>query len=59
MKKYKSEALMVCHQDAEGLHRLGIISDEEMLEFDETCLVEDAEAGNAVEEPLEMARVTA
>jgi DNA-binding transcriptional regulator YiaG len=38
-KKYQSEALMVCHQDAEGMHRLGIIDDAQMREFDEDCLV--------------------
>jgi DNA-binding transcriptional regulator YiaG len=41
MKKYRTEALMVIHQDAEGLHRLGIISDAEMREFDEGCLVHE------------------
>jgi DNA-binding transcriptional regulator YiaG len=39
MKKYQSEALKVIHQDAEGLHRLGIISDKEMQEYDRGCLV--------------------
>jgi DNA-binding transcriptional regulator YiaG len=38
-KKYQSEALMVCHQDAVGLHRLGLIDDAKMREFDEGCLV--------------------
>jgi len=41
MKKYQSEALEVIHQDAEGLHRLGIISDEEMQEYDRDCLVQE------------------
>ena len=43
MKKYQSEALKVIHQDAEGLHRLGIISDKDMLEYDKGCLVEKPE----------------
>jgi DNA-binding transcriptional regulator YiaG len=38
-KKYQSEQLMVCHQDAEAMRRLGIISDAEMREFDQDCLV--------------------
>jgi DNA-binding transcriptional regulator YiaG len=42
-KKYQSEQLMVCHQDAETLRRLGIISDAEMREFDEDCLVPEPE----------------
>jgi DNA-binding transcriptional regulator YiaG len=38
-KKYESEALMVCHQSAESLLRMGIIDADEMREFDEGCLV--------------------
>ena len=41
MKKFQSEALMVLHQDAEGLRRLGIISDTEMKKYDEGCLVKE------------------
>jgi DNA-binding transcriptional regulator YiaG len=40
---------MVIHQDAEGLHRLGIISDAEMREFDEDCLVKEPEESYAAE----------
>jgi len=43
MKKYQSEMLKVIHQDAEGLHRLGIISDNEMREYDEDCLIQEHE----------------
>jgi len=50
MKKYQSEALMVIHQDAEGLHRLGIIDDDEMREYDEGCLARDTET-DRVEKP--------
>ena len=39
-KKYQSEVLMVCHQSAEALFRLGIIDADEMKEFDEDCLAE-------------------
>jgi DNA-binding transcriptional regulator YiaG len=38
-KKYQSEQLMVCHQDAEVLYRIGAISEAEMREFDRECLV--------------------
>jgi DNA-binding transcriptional regulator YiaG len=38
-KKYQSEILMVCHQDAEALYRIGAITDEEMAEYDRDCLV--------------------
>jgi len=53
MKKYKSEASMVTHQDAEGLHRLGIISDAEMKEFDEGCLVHEPEPDYKTEKSRE------
>jgi len=58
MKKYQSEALMVIHQDAEGLHRLGIIDDDEMQEFDKGCLAQETETDEA-EKPMAMEPVTA
>ena len=58
MKKYHSEALMVLHQDAEGLHRLGIISDAEMKEFDEDCLVQEPETAYDSENIMKMEHVT-
>jgi DNA-binding transcriptional regulator YiaG len=42
-KKYQSEILMVCHQDAEALRRIGAITDEEMAEYDRDCLVQGSE----------------
>jgi len=59
MKKYGSEALMVLHQDAEGLHRLGIISDAEMREFDEGCLVKEPKATYEAEKSIKMEHATA
>jgi len=59
MKKYESEALMVIHQDAEGLHRLGIISDAEMREFDEDCLVMKPKKAHEAEKSTTMEQVTA
>ena len=38
-KKYQSKILQAIHEDAAGMHRLGIISDAEMREFDKDCLV--------------------
>ena len=58
MKKYGSEALMVTHQQAEALHRLGIISDAAMKEFDEDCLVHDPEPAEKPEKPLKVEQVT-
>ena len=48
-KKYENDALMVCHQSAEGLHRLGIINNARMREFDEMCLAQESEIANATE----------
>ena len=40
-EKYQSKILQVIHKDMKGLHRLGIISDAKMREFDEDCLVKE------------------
>jgi len=52
MKRYGSEALMVTHQQAEALHRLGIISDAEMREFDKDCLIQEPKTARKAEKPL-------
>jgi len=59
MKEYRSEALMVTHQDAEGMHRLGIISDAEMKEFDEGCLVQEPEPVYKTEDSMKLEPVNA
>ena len=38
-KKYQSKILQAIHEDAAGMHKLGITSDTEMREFDKDCLV--------------------
>ena len=43
-KKYESKILQAIHEDAEGMHRLGLISDERMRYYDEGCLVQEPEA---------------
>ena len=53
-KKYESEALMVCHQSAESLFRLGIIDADEMKEFDEGCLVQEPKKTNKTKNFAEM-----
>jgi hypothetical protein len=40
-KKYQSEQLMVCHQDAEALYKIGAITEAQMREFDKDCLVHE------------------
>jgi len=59
-KKYQSEALMVSHQSAESLFRLGEISEAEMKEFDEMCFVEEKpEVDYSAEKPTVLKHVTA
>ena len=53
-KKYQSEALMVNHQSAESLFRLGEISEAEMREFDAICLVKEPEESYAAEPSVEL-----
>jgi len=50
MKKYQSKILKVIHQDAKGLHRLGIISDKEMREYDRDCLVQEPDVSYTAKE---------
>ncbi|GHV65092.1 hypothetical protein AGMMS49587_18760 [Spirochaetia bacterium] len=40
-KKYESELLMVCHETAQALHEIGAITDAEMKEYDDDCLVHE------------------
>jgi len=45
--KYKSEMLMVCHMDAKAIHDVGAISDKEMREYNQDCLVQESETSCA------------
>ena len=36
---YQSELLGSLHETAEGLHRIGLLSEKEMREYDRDCLV--------------------
>ena len=40
-KKYQSKLLQAIHEDAAGMHKLGIISDARMREYDRDCLVQE------------------
>jgi DNA-binding transcriptional regulator YiaG len=40
-KRYKSEIMLVLHQDAEGLFQVGAISEKEMRRYDRDCLVQE------------------
>ena len=43
--KYKSEALEALHETVSGLHKIGLMSEDEMHFYDEGCLVKPAPAG--------------
>ena len=36
---YHSELAMVNHMDAKALHKLGLLTDKQMWEYDQGCLV--------------------
>jgi DNA-binding transcriptional regulator YiaG len=38
-KKYKSRQLMAIHEAAADMYSIGLMSDEDMLDFDKGCLV--------------------
>jgi DNA-binding transcriptional regulator YiaG len=40
-KKYQSEQLMVCHEEARALYEIGAIDAARMKEFDEMCLASE------------------
>jgi DNA-binding transcriptional regulator YiaG len=53
-KKYQSEQLMICHQDAEALYQIGAITAAQMREFDKECLVPEpaSEAPSGWQAPI-------
>jgi DNA-binding transcriptional regulator YiaG len=54
--KYQNEFLGSLYETAEGLHKIGLISDVEMREYDESCLVHEPETapkpGNSRNQPI-------
>jgi len=56
--KYESELLQVIHEDMKGMHQLGIISDAEMREYDEDCIVKEPEADHPTENLSKIDRTT-
>jgi DNA-binding transcriptional regulator YiaG len=58
-KKYQSEQLMICHQDAEALYRIGAISEAEMREFDKDCLAQDPKAPKKPHVEIQQAHIAA
>jgi DNA-binding transcriptional regulator YiaG len=57
-RKYQSELLKVCHQEAENLLAVGAISEAEMREYDRDCLVQEPEAAKETAETMEMEHIS-
>jgi putative transcriptional regulator len=58
-KKYYSEALEAVHQSARDLYEIGAISENEMKEFDEGCLVNEPDKEFQTEKAFKVEQVTA
>ena len=56
--KYKSEIYEVVHQDAKANFEVGAISEAQMREFDEMCLIQEVEA-DGVEKSIVTEHLTA
>ena len=53
-KKYKSEALMVIHQTAEGFYGAGLMSNERIQEYTEGCIAPEHEKKPHINAPAAM-----
>jgi len=57
--KYQSELLGAIHETATGLHKIGVIDNDEMMEYDRDCLVRASEPVFVAERSPEMEHATA
>ena len=57
--KYQSELLGAIHETAVGLHKIGVIDTEEMLEYDSDCLAQETKTTQKENQPAELSKVTA
>ena len=56
--RYQDEILGSLHETAEGLHRIGLLSDQEMQEYDRDCLVQKKEVKQRVETPVNVRQLS-
>ena len=47
--KYNSDLLEALHETAAGLHKIGVIDDKEMREYDQDCIVQESKATHVAE----------
>jgi len=57
--KYQSELLGAIHETATGLHKIGVINDKEMREYDGDCLTREPKTARKAEKAPTMEHVTA
>jgi len=57
--KYQSELLEAIHETAAGLHKIGVIDDKEMNEYNDDCLVQKTQSLPKIEKSKKAKRVTA
>ena len=58
-EKYQSELLGAIHETATGLHKIGVINNQEMKEYNEDCLVQEKENEYEAKKTSEAMHVTA
>ena len=58
-EKYQSELFGAIHETATGLHKIGVINNQEMMEYNEDCLVQEAETEYEAKKPSEATHATA
>ena len=54
MRRYRSEACEAIHEETLLQYEAGLISESEMREYDELCLVQETEESYAAEPSVEM-----
>jgi len=57
--KYQSELLGAVHETVMGLHKIGVIDNDEMMEYDRDCLVQASEPVFVHERSVELEHATA
>ena len=53
-KKYQSELLGAIHETADGLHKIGVINDKEMREYNRDCLASKTDSSEALDAQKEV-----
>jgi DNA-binding transcriptional regulator YiaG len=53
-EKYQTELLGALHETAMGLHKIGVISNEEMREYNKDCLSPDSKSARLTENPIKV-----